>query len=65
MLAIRGLQHEAGRRLCEILQLVCAEALRKFDIPEDRLESGVAEVVPNTIPTLAELVSKGYQVVKY
>lgn len=51
---------DAGVRI-----IVCAEALRKFDIPEDRLESGVAEVVPNTIPTLAELVSKGYQIIKY
>lgn len=51
---------DAGVRI-----IVCAEALRKFDIPEDRLEPGVAEVVPNTIPTLAELVSKGYQVIKY
>lgn len=51
---------DAGVRI-----IVCADALRKFDISKDHLESGVAEVVPNTIPTLAELVSKGYQIIKY
>lgn len=44
---------------------VCAEALKKFDIPQDGLEPGVEEVVPNAIITLSELVSKGYQILKY
>ena len=51
---------EAGARI-----LICGEALRRFDIPREKLEPGVDEVVPNAIATLAELVSKGYQVVKY
>jgi len=51
---------EAGVRI-----LICRVALQKFNIPEDRLEPGVAEVVPNAIETLAELVSKGYQIIKY
>ena len=50
----------AGARI-----LVCGEALRRFNIPKDKLESGVDEVVPNSIVTLAELVSKGYQIIKY
>lgn len=45
--------------------LVCGTALKKFNIPQDELEPGVEKVVPNAIVTLAELVSKGYQVVKY
>lgn len=51
---------EAGVRI-----LICRVALQHFNIPEDRLEPGVAEVVPNAIETLAELVSKGYQIIKY
>lgn len=51
---------DAGVRI-----LICGVALQKFNIPEDRLEPGVAEVVPNAIETLAELVSKGYQIIKY
>ncbi|MEO6807966.1 MAG: DsrE family protein [Isosphaeraceae bacterium] len=51
---------DAGVRI-----VVCRIALEKFNIPEDRLESGVTEVVPNAIDTLAELVSKGYQIIKY
>ena len=51
---------EAGVRI-----LVCQVALKQFGIPEDRLESGVSEIVPNAIETLAELVSKGYQIIKY
>lgn len=45
--------------------VVCGEAIKRFDIPKDDLEPGVAEVVPNSIVTLAELVSKGYQIIKY
>ncbi len=44
---------------------ICAEALKKFDIPQDGLEPGVEEVVPNAIITLSELVSRGYQILKY
>ncbi|GAC1471530.1 MAG: hypothetical protein NVSMB9_17780 [Isosphaeraceae bacterium] len=51
---------EAGARI-----IVCGEALKRFDIPESKLEAGVDEVVPNSIITLAELVSKGYQIIKY
>lgn len=51
---------DAGARI-----LICAEALKKFDIPKEKLEPGVDEVVPNAIFTLAELVSQGYQVIKY
>ncbi len=51
---------EAGVRI-----LVCGEALKRFDIPKEKLEPGVGAVVPNSIVTLAELVSKGYQVIKY
>lgn len=51
---------EAGARI-----LVCGEALKRFDIPREKLEPGVDEVVPNSIVTLAELVSKGYQIIKY
>ncbi len=45
--------------------LVCGEALKKFNIPREALEPGVEEVVPNAILTLSELVSKGYQILKY
>lgn len=51
---------EAGARI-----IVCGEALKRFNIPREKLEPGVDEVVPNSIVTLAELVSKGYQVIKY
>lgn len=51
---------EAGARI-----IVCGEALKRFDIPREKLEPGVEEVVPNAIVTLAELVSKGYQIIKY
>jgi intracellular sulfur oxidation DsrE/DsrF family protein len=51
---------EAGARI-----IVCGEALKRFDIPREKLEPGVDEVVPNSIITLAELVSKRYQVIKY
>jgi len=51
---------EAGVRI-----IVCGEAIKRFDIPKDKLEPGVDEVVPNSIVTLAELVSRGYQVIKY
>ena len=51
---------EAGARI-----IVCGEALKRFDIPKEKLEPGVDEVVTNSIVTLAELVSKGYQVIKY
>jgi intracellular sulfur oxidation DsrE/DsrF family protein len=51
---------EAGARI-----IVCGEAIKRFDIPREKLEPGVDEVVPNSIVTLAELVSKGYQVIKY
>ncbi len=51
---------EAGARI-----LICGEALKRFDIPKEKLEPGVDEVVPNAIFTLAELVSRGYQVVNY
>ena len=51
---------EAGDRI-----ILCGEALKRFDIPKEKLEPGVDEVVPNSIFTLAELVSKGYQVIKY
>ena len=51
---------EAGARI-----VICGEALKRFDIPKDKLEPGVDEVVPNSIVTLAELVSKGYQIIKY
>ncbi len=44
---------------------ICAEALKRFNIPQDQLEPGVEEVVPNAIVTLSELVSKGYQILKY
>jgi uncharacterized protein len=50
----------AGARI-----IVCGEAIKRFDIPKEKLEPGVDEVVPNSIVTLAELVSKGYQVIKY
>ena len=45
--------------------LVCGEALKRFNIPRDGLEPGIEKVVPNAIVTLAELVSKGYQIIKY
>ena len=51
---------EAGARI-----ILCGEALKRFDIPKEKLEPGVDEVVPNSIFTLAELVSRGYQVIKY
>ena len=51
---------EAGARI-----ILCGEALKRFDIPEEKLEPGVEEVVPNSIVTLAELVSRGYQIIKY
>lgn len=51
---------EAGARI-----ILCGEALRRFDIPKEKLEPGVDEVVPNAIVTLAELVSRGYQIIKY
>jgi len=51
---------EAGARI-----ILCGEALKRFDIPKEKLEPGVDEVVPNSIVTLAELVSKGYQIIKY
>ena len=51
---------EAGVRI-----LICGEALKRFDIPREKLEPGVDAVVPNSIVTLAELVSRGYQVIKY
>jgi intracellular sulfur oxidation DsrE/DsrF family protein len=51
---------EAGARI-----VVCGEALKRFDIAKDKLEPGVDEVVPNSIVTLAELVSKGFQIIKY
>ena len=51
---------EAGARI-----LICGEALKRFDIPKEKLEPGVDEVVLNSIVTLAELVSRGYQVIKY
>lgn len=51
---------EAGARI-----IICGEALKRFDIPKEKLEPGVDEVVSNSIVTLAELVSKGYQVIKY
>ena len=50
----------AGARI-----ILCGEALKRFDIPEGKLEPGVDEVVPNSIVTLAELVSRGYQIIKY
>ncbi len=51
---------EAGARI-----VVCGEAIKRFDISREKLEPGVDEVVSNSIVTLAELVSKGYQVIKY
>lgn len=51
---------QAGVRI-----LICGEALKRFDIPSEKLEPGVDEVVPNSIETLAELASKGYQIIKY
>jgi len=51
---------EAGARI-----IVCGEALKRFDISKEKLEPGIDEVVPNSIVTLAELVSKGYQIIKY
>jgi intracellular sulfur oxidation DsrE/DsrF family protein len=51
---------EAGVRI-----LICGEALKRFDIPSEKLEPGVDAVVPNSIVTLAELVSRGYQVIRY
>lgn len=51
---------EAGARI-----ILCGEALKRFDISKEKLEPGVDEVVPNSIVTLAELVSKGYQIIKY
>jgi intracellular sulfur oxidation DsrE/DsrF family protein len=51
---------EAGARI-----ILCGEALKRFDIPREKLEPGVDEVVPNAIFTLAELASKGYQIIKY
>lgn len=51
---------EAGARI-----ILCGEALKRFDIAREKLEPGVDEVVPNSIYTLAELVSKGYQIIKY
>ena len=51
---------EAGARI-----IVCGEALKRFDISREKLEPGVDEVVPNSIVTLAELVSRGYQIIKY
>jgi intracellular sulfur oxidation DsrE/DsrF family protein len=45
--------------------ILCGEALKRFDILEEKLEPGVDEIVPNSIVTLAELVSKGYQIIKY
>ncbi len=51
---------EAGARI-----ILCGEALKRFDIPKEKLEPGVDEVVPNSIVTLAELVSRGYQIIKY
>ncbi len=51
---------EAGARI-----VLCGEALKRFDIPKEKLEPGVDEVVPNSIVTLAELVSRGYQIIKY
>ncbi len=52
--------HEAGVRV-----VICAEALKRFHIPKEDLVPGVSEVVPNSIVTLAELVSKDYQIIKY
>lgn len=51
---------EAGARI-----ILCGEALERLDVPREKLDPGVDEVVPNAIVTLAELVSKGYQVIKY
>ena len=51
---------DAGARI-----LVCGEAIKRFNIPKEDLDPAVDDVVPNAIVTLAELVSKGYQVIKY
>jgi hypothetical protein len=51
---------EAGARI-----ILCGEALKRFDISKEKLEPGIDQVVPNSIVTLAELVSKGYQIIKY
>lgn len=51
---------EAGVRI-----LICGEALKRFDIPREKLEPGVDAVVPNSIVTLVELVSMDYQVIIY
>ena len=51
---------ESGVRI-----IVCGEAIKRFNISKDDLEPGVSEVVPNSIVTLAELVSKNYQIIKY
>lgn len=52
--------NEAGSRI-----ILRGEALKRFDAPKEKLEPGVDEVVPHSIVTLAELVSKGYQIIKY
>lgn len=52
--------NQAGVRI-----LVCGEASKRFNISKEELEPGVDSVVPNAIVTLAELVSNGYQVIKY
>lgn len=51
---------EAGARI-----VLCGEAIKRFDIPKEKLEPGVDEVVPNAIFTLAELASKDYQIIKH
>ena len=51
---------EAGARI-----IVCGEAINRFDIWKEQLKPEVDEVVPNSIVTLAELVLKGYQTIKY
>lgn len=45
--------------------LICGEAIKRFNIPKESLDPQPEAVVPNAIVALSELVSKGYQIIKY
>lgn len=45
--------------------IVCARSLKVFKIAQDKLDPKPDEIVPDGVVRLAELVSQGYQVIRY
>lgn len=58
-------QLERAAKASGVRIIVSGAALKQYGVPADRLDPKPDEIVPDAVVRLAELISQGYQVIRY